>query len=791
MKYLLHYTKPGDIVIDIFSGTGMTGVAGKFCDFQKEIDSIPNPEDFLEEVNVGKRNVILNDLSPTAALISQNYNHKVNLTEFIKESKLLINEIKNECDWLFKTTHNINGEKKEALINYVVWSDNFICPNCAHEINFWQNAVDKERKKVQDSFLCPNCSSELTKKSLERAWITNYDKRLEKTLTECSRTPVLINYTYQNKRFDKEPDEMDNELISKIESEEIPYWYPVDRMMEGDESRRNDKYGMEYVHQFYTKRNLWAMSVIISKINKLKYKSLFLGILRSSTSYSTKMVKVNISRLLTDGGLFSFGAVTGTLYVPSISGERPITNAFFSKLETVTKILKDTDNIAITNQSATNLSNIQDNSIDYIFIDPPFGANLMYSELNFIWESWLKIHTNTKCEAIMNNTQSKKVDDYRVLMFESFKELYRLLKPGRWMTVEFSNSQASVWNAIQDAIQSAGFIIANVAALDKKQGSFKAVTTTTAVKQDLVISAYKPTKEDIDTITQAQNTEESAWNFVKQYLNQLPVFKGTKGEAQIISERTPRILFDRMVAYHIQNLLGVPISSAEFQSGISQRFPMRDGMAFLENQVAEYDQKRTLYKEFAQMSLFVTDENSAIEWMRQQLIKKPQTYQELQPNYMKEIQNIAKYEKLPELDALLQQNFLRYEGNEEVPSQITTYLRGNYPDLRGLEADNSKVIEKAMNRWYVPNPKKQADLEKLREKSLLREFEGYVTELEKNKKKLKQFRTEAIRAGFKKAYGEKDFEKIVKIGERLPESIIQEDDKLLMYYDNACMRLGV
>ncbi len=101
------------------------------------------------------------------------------------------------------------------------------------------------------------------------------------------------------------------------------------------------------------------------------------------------------------------------------------------------------------------------------------------------------------------------------------------------------------------------------------------------------------------------------------------------------------------------------------------------------------------------------------------------------------------------------------------------------------------MVEKAKNRWYVPDATKQADLEKLREKSLLREFESYLEQLEGNKKKLKQFRTEAVRAGFKKAYSDKDFEKIVKIGERLPEKIIQEDDKLLMYLDNACIRLGL
>lgn len=790
MKYILHYTKPGDIVVDAFSGTGMTGVAGSLLSCEKEVISIIDKQT-NEEFEFGSRKVILNDLSPTAALISQNYNSKINISEFIQEAEWLLKEIEKECAWLFKTTHSIGKKQKEALINYVVWSDIFICPVCTAELNFWESAVDKSEKKVKEIFCCKNCDSEMTKKKLERKWESVFNTRLGKTLTEPKRVPVLINYTYQNQKFNKEPDEYDIELLREIEMRELPYWYPTERMIDGDESRRNDKYGMEHVHQFYTKRNLWSMAMILSKVKKIKYRSLFLGILRSSTSYSTRMVKVNISRLLTDGGLFSFGAVTGTLYVPSISGERPIINAFSSKLESVTKILTDSINTVVTNQSSTELFNIKSNSIDYIFIDPPFGSNLMYSELNFIWESWMGIFTNISSEAIVNSTQLKDIHEYKNLMLNSFIQLNRVLKPGRWMTVEFSNSQASVWNAIQEAIEKAGFVIANVAALDKKQGSFKAVTSTTAVKQDLVISAYKPKPEDISKMKNEQNTEASAWIFVNQYLEQLPVFIGVKGEAQLVAERTPRILFDRMVAFHVQNGLPVPISSADFQIGIAQRFPMRDGMAFLESQVAEYDKKRTLIKDFSQMSLFVSDENSAIEWLRQQLLKKPQTRQDLHPNFMREIQHIAKHELLPELDDLLHQNFLRYEGEGAVPDQILSYLKRSYKDLRGLELNDPVIIEKAMNRWYVPDPNKQADLEKLREKSLLREFESYLKELETSKKKLKQFRTEAIRAGFKKAYSEKDFNKIVKVGERLPESVIQEDDKLLMYYDNACIRLGL
>lgn len=191
------------------------------------------------------------------------------------------------------------------------------------------------------------------------------------------------------------------------------------------------------------------------------------------------------------------------------------------------------------------------------------------------------------------------------------------------------------------------------------------------------------------------------------------------------------------------------------------------------------------------MNLLISDESTAIDWLRQKLVFKPQTRQDLHPQFMKEIQHIEKHEQLPELDELLAQNFLRFEGEETVPDQIVSYLRRNYRDFRGLENIDAKLKTKAMNRWYVPDPNKQADLEKLREKTLLREFDNYVEELGTSKKKLKQFRTEAIRAGFKKAWSEKNYEKIVTVGDRLPEKVIQEDDKLLMYYDNAQVRLDM
>jgi len=154
-----------------------------------------------------------------------------------------------------------------------------------------------------------------------------------------------------------------------------------------------------------------------------------------------------------------------------------------------------------------------------------------------------------------------------------------------------------------------------------------------------------------------------------------------------------------------------------------------------------------------QLALFVNDEKSAIQWLQRELDSEtgsgPQTYQDIQPKFLRELHQ-ARHEKLPELHDILEENFLQDE----------------------------------QERWFVPNPERQEHLEQLREKSLLREFQEYAS----GKGRLKTFRTEAVRAGFKRAWADKNYRLIVTAAERLPNSVLQEDPSLLMYYDNALMR---
>lgn len=753
MRYILHYTEPGDIIFDGFCGTGMTGVAAQMCgnpdpEFKAKIEAE------MPYVKWGARKAILNDLSPAATFIAYNYNTPVDVVEFEKEAKRILDECEKECGWMYETQHAIDGKVQYGLdgkplkgrINYTVWSDVFICPTCSNEIVFWDVAVDQEKGKVNETFFCPQCRSELSKRSCTRAQETYFDTRLKKTVTMAKQVPVLINYSVGKKRFEKKPDEFDLALIEKINNMEIPYWYPTDELPNGYNTEQPKRsHGITHVHQFYTKRCLAYLSCMYNKIIHSRLPLLRIWF----TSQLVNISKLNRYRPQVS---FPYNPLSGTLYLSSMISESTPRVAFEGKIKKLYAALSK-NNIAISGISTNSTTQVlvPNDSIDYIFTDPPFGGNLNYSELSFLWEAWLKVFTNQKTEAIINAVQGKGLLEYQSLMTQCFSECYRILKPGRWMTVEFHNSQNSVWNAIQESLQRSGFIIADVRTLDKQQGSFKQVTTTSAVKQDLVISAYKPKESFKREFISHAGSEETAWSFVRQHLENLPVVVVKNGKIELIAERQAFLLYDRMVAYHIMNGIAVPLDATDFYKGLDERFLKRDGMYFLVDQVNEYDTARIINDvEPVQFELFVTNEKSAIAWLYQQL-ETPQTYAELQPKFMQEIKAWDKFEVRPELAVLLEENFLQ--------------------DDKG--------------RWYIPDITKAADVAKLREKKLLKEFEGYLA----TKGKLKLFRTEAIRVGFAKLWADKNYKLIVETAERLPESVIQEDDKLLMYYDLSLGRI--
>lgn len=744
MRYILHYTKPGDLVYDGFCGTGMTGVAAQMCGTMDPMTQLLWSSE-QPGIEWGARKAVLNDLAPVATFIAKNYTTPINVNVFNQEASKILDECMKECQWMWETTHPQSGTK--GIINFVAWSDVLICPTCSNEIIFGVTAATKDGK-IRDKFNCPHCQMELKKGECEKKKIVLFDEHKNDTYAIAKQVPLVINYSIAGKRYEKEPDSDDLALIEKIDGMSIPYWYPIDELPEGYNTAQPIRsHGYSQVNHFYTKRILFFLAKLYDLINKSEYKDSL------SIWFTSQLINISKLNRYRPTVSFPYNPLSGTLYISSLTCESSPYIAYNGKIAKFTKALQDVKerNTIISTNSTTDLQLVPENSIDYIFTDPPFGGNLNYSELSFIWESWLKVKTNNKEEAIMNSVQGKELLEYQELMTKCFCEYARILKPNRWITIEFHNSKNAVWNAIQQGLQRAGFIVADVRTLDKQLGTFKQTTSTSAVKQDLVISAYKPKESLKKEILDKAGSVETAWAFVRQHLSQVPVVVKAKGGLEVISERQAYLLFDRMVAYHIVNGIPVPIDSTDFYQGLDEKFLKRDNMYFLPDQVNEYDMARSISEvENIQFSLFVSDEKSAISWLYQQL-DEPQTYSELMPKFMQELKSIAKHEKMPELQVILEENFIK---NDE-------------------------------GKWYVPDLTKAGDVAKLREKNLLKEFQEYLN----SKGKLKTFRLEAIKVGFAKLWKDKDYAAIVKIAERLPDETVQEDPNILMYYDISLSRV--
>src|SRR5262249_26844684 len=153
--------------------------------------------------------------------------------------------------------------------------------------------------------------------------------------------------------------------------------------------------------------------------------------------------------------------LSGTLYIPSVVSETSYRYSYGGKADRLVKAFEALYPIrgrynAVTTQSSTDLRNIPDQSVDYVFTDPPFGRNIPYSELNQVWEAWIKLFSQREPEAIIDSTLKKDVFVYGAMMKRVFGEIFRVLKPGRWVTVVFHNSHNAVWFAIQEAILASG-----------------------------------------------------------------------------------------------------------------------------------------------------------------------------------------------------------------------------------------------------------------------------------------------------------------------------------------------
>ncbi len=430
--YIQHYTNAGDLVLDPFCGSGMTGVAA---------------------LKLGRR-VILNDLSPAAAHIAYNYCTPVDVDALKREFARIKAAVKEEFDWLYGTTCDRCGG--DATIQYTVWSDVFECSRCSSDILLWDVARDSQTYDVKRFFTCPVCGKEQEKKGLHKVkTVPVY------THGECQscKPAALVHNVTQNEL----------NLIADIESRQIPYWYPNDEFPLGRQTRKLIR-GMAQigrVDQMYTHRNLWAYAHLWDLAGRGQSERLV-----SALQFALTGINNYISKR--QGYGTGGGGVSGTLYVPSFTMEKNVGEVAFRKFEKIIEMFEQMPNESafVRVGSAFDLYGVPDKSIDYIFTDPPFGESLQYAELNFIWESWLQQKTIWADDCVMNYVHQKDLPFYEDCMKRAFGEMFRVLKHGRWASVVFHNTDDQVWRAIQNSAQAAGFDLASATMFDKQQKTF-------------------------------------------------------------------------------------------------------------------------------------------------------------------------------------------------------------------------------------------------------------------------------------------------------------------------------
>ncbi len=609
IPYLEWYTEPGDLVLDPFCGSGMTGVA---CLLKNRVS-------------------ILNDLSPAAIHIARNYTTPLDISDLMSEFQKIKIVIKEEFEWLYGTICDRCGGK--ATIIYTVWSDVFECSRCGNPIVMWDTAIDSNGK-VKKRFNCKNCGKEHTKLGLER----------------LPEEPVITNYLCKickPNRAQHPTTNAEKRNIEQIEKASIPYWIPSTQFdTHGPQYRRNALSSRNIINvtDLYTKRNLWAFARLWHESTKVSAERIS-GALR----FALTAINNYVNRKQSYGG--GGGGLSGMIYIPSFVMEKNVLDVFERKINSICNDdywlqIPPNYSYPITG-SATDLQVVPTNSIDYIFTDPPFGSNIYYSEVNLLIEAWIGKFTDEQLEAVVHRKQdggNKRISDYSYLISKSFAEMYRILKPGRWASVVFHNSDDRIWQAILDASENVGFEIAEINAFDKVQLTFKgakgAKGEERVTNKDIVLNLRRPHSKDKTRLNGRSQEAEAEKRMIEAVADFL--LTNPSPENRTLQQIWNHALYDMLRNGSVQ------VSMANLEEILAYHyhtFKIVDGRYYLRGESVVGG---NIYN--------LDSDAGAIAWLNMILANDSQTTGDLIPKWQQETAHIESMDS-GRLDRLLEQNF--------------------------------------------------------------------------------------------------------------------------------------
>ncbi|MBI5218468.1 MAG: DNA adenine methylase [Bacteroidia bacterium] len=449
-KFIENYCPENGIVYDPFGGSGVTA---------------------MEALRKGRK-VIISDLNPIASEITRLTIKPVNLTKLHEAYKKIEKKIKTKINNLYKTQ----------------------CRKCKHEFPF-DVAIWNDGKCIDIRYAsCPLCGD--SKTGTNR--LNNYDKT----------------------------------ILQKIEKHNINEWYPKNPLYHINGNPFKEKHGnpfmkkeqSESIDDLFTKRNLYALAILIEEIEKEGNKELkeFLKIGFSSMVHlCSRMTPVRPTRPMSSAWtMHSYWCAPEFMeqnvwnkFESSIIGKQGLlkakeeSNKYYENKKFARKfeeVIEGKADVFIYNGDCLELMNKMNKKygdagcFDYIFTDPPYGSSIQYGELSYMWVAWLKLDDNylenvNSKEIIQNDKQNKDFTVYTSLLQNSFKGMYDVLKPDKFLTMTFHNPTFKVRNATIRTGVLAGFELQKIHHQDLAHSSPKSLLQPFGSAQgDFYLRFYKP-----------------------------------------------------------------------------------------------------------------------------------------------------------------------------------------------------------------------------------------------------------------------------------------------------------
>ncbi len=460
------FSKPGEVVVDFFAGSGMTGLAAFKCGRKAE----------------------LSDISVLGRHIANGYLTQVTEKALRDSFSVVIEQARGALGDLYITKRASDRATIEMV--RTVWSFTYVCPSCSDEMVYFHHLSPNGGLPGT----CPSCNAPFAKRLWPRA----------------DDVPVEVVVKGENGKLSAQDiSELDLQTISKAlqdpRQKDIPsLTIKKDREMYSRSGL--GKTGMTETALFFSPRNAIALLELWRAIDKIEDERL-----RQKLRFAFTAILPRASRRYQWSAKRPLNAQNQTYYIAPVYYEWNVFELFGRKIEAAIradKILygdhplpkKQTgDDVTYSLASASNLSHLRDASVDYVFTDPPFGSNIFYSDMSLFHEAWLGEVTDHASEAVVYTTGKRKngsAERYKKLLQRAFAEAFRILKPSRYMSVVFGNSSGSIWGIVQRALREAGFKTSpvHVAILDKGQRSVKGLNSGSegVVTVDLILTVQKP-----------------------------------------------------------------------------------------------------------------------------------------------------------------------------------------------------------------------------------------------------------------------------------------------------------